>query len=308
MKNILVQGAGAIGCYFAATMALADYNVTLCVRDHQKAAYIREHGLALTDIRDGSTRRARVQVLECERIAEARPDLALLSVKAFDTAAAAAQLAQVPGNFPVVSLQNGFGNREALLAHFPAERIMLSIVYVGSRPAEEPGSMIWSGPGRVIFAPLTDDAMAVAEKVAATMSGAGLEAHPLKEAELSHILWEKLIVNSVVNTLASIYGVVNGKLPFIAEAAPKWNALIEEGVAVANAYGADLTCDYMQMRMREVCRHSAGNRCSMLEDVLHGRRTEIDQINGVICALGEQKGIPTPMQAEIRDIIKKLTE
>ncbi len=306
--KILVSGAGAIGCLFGGALALAGHEVCLYVRHADKASYIRDNGLVLSDIYTGEDVKVRVSV--CEDPREFSPDICLLCVKAYDTEAAAAQLAAVDGDFPVISLQNGVGNQEALARHIALERLLLSIVYVGSRPAGEPGHMIWSGPGKVILAPADASAMAAAEEAARLLClpQLNIRAKAVTEAELRHILWEKLIVNSVVNPLTAIYGVVNGKLLEMAETVDLAAQLIAEAVAVANRRGAGLTVAGLQERVREVCHDSATNRSSMLVDVNEGRRTEIDYINGAICRIAAEEGLSAPTHELVWRKIRELTD
>ncbi|HYG55245.1 MAG TPA: ketopantoate reductase C-terminal domain-containing protein, partial [Burkholderiales bacterium] len=47
-------------------------------------------------------------------------------------------------------------------------------------------------------------------------------------------------------------------------------------------------------------------RPSMAQDVLKGRRTEIDAMNGLVARKGEEIGLPAPTHARITAIIKRI--
>ncbi|HZF81871.1 MAG TPA: 2-dehydropantoate 2-reductase N-terminal domain-containing protein, partial [Burkholderiaceae bacterium] len=109
--EVLVMGAGAVGCYVGGCLAAAGVPVTFVGRPRVLEA-LAAHGLTLTD-RDGACHRVRAADLRLAVSVPAgmRPALVLLSVKSGATAAAAAELAAaLPAGTPVVSLQNGIGN------------------------------------------------------------------------------------------------------------------------------------------------------------------------------------------------------
>ena len=88
--------------------------------------------------------------------------------------------------------------------------------------------------------------------------------------------------------------VKNGVLP---EIPPAWElavAAATEALAVARASGIELNVD-LATRLREVCTATAANRSSMLQDVLSGRRTEIEALNAQVTARSESHHIPTPV-------------
>ena len=63
-----------------------------------------------------------------------------------------------------------------------------------------------------------------------------------------------------------------------------------------------------QRRLRpEQIRHlGAPGRPSLLQDVIKGRRTEVDMLNGHVVAKGKELGVPTPMNEAIVDVMKAL--
>jgi len=67
--------------------------------------------------------------------------------------------------------------------------------------------------------------------------------------------------------------------------------LAREAAAVAGAAGVTLPFEDPVAYVESVCRNTAANRSSMLQDVEAGRRTEIDSINGIIAAVGKAHGV-----------------
>lgn len=123
-----VFGAGAVGCYFGAKLALAGAPVTLIGRPAHVDA-VRERGLWL----DSAGRRTAVRLqadVSPEPVRDAQ--LVLLCVKSSDTAEAARAIApRLAAGATVVSMQNGVDNVERARAAAPALDPVAAVVYVG---------------------------------------------------------------------------------------------------------------------------------------------------------------------------------
>jgi len=72
---------------------------------------------------------------------------------------------------------------------------------------------------------------------------------------------------------------------------------VEEAATVSRGKGIALPYASAAARAEEVCRQTAENSNSMLQDVLGRRRTELAAINGAIVREAEVLGIPTPLNA-----------
>lgn len=119
--NVLIIGAGAIGSLVGGKLALAQQQVTLVGRP-PFVEQVRARGLQLTDEQGTHTirkLRAAASMLEAYDRSQSAFDLAIFTVKSYDTAAAIAELQQAladTGAPPpaLLSLQNGVGNEEIL--------------------------------------------------------------------------------------------------------------------------------------------------------------------------------------------------
>jgi 2-dehydropantoate 2-reductase len=143
--KILVIGAGAIGSLVGGKLALAGEAVTLAGRPRFAAA-VRERGLRLLDEKGEqsiTTIVAAASIAEAVAIQPEPFDLAIFTVKSYDTAIALAELAAAcdAQDRPVrslLSVQNGVGNEEALAATFPATPVIAGSI---TTPASAPSSM-----------------------------------------------------------------------------------------------------------------------------------------------------------------------
>ncbi|MGD9161689.1 MAG: ketopantoate reductase C-terminal domain-containing protein, partial [Desulfobacteraceae bacterium] len=125
---------------------------------------------------------------------------------------------------------------------------------------------------------------------------------------VDELIWSKLIVNVGINALTAITGLKNGRLPEYEGSLAIIKEAVTEAVAVSKAKNINLAFDNPLEKVLEVCRNTAGNIASMLQDVINKRPTEVDFINGAICKQGEKEGIPTPVNRILTDLVKTIQE
>jgi 2-dehydropantoate 2-reductase len=298
--KVCVIGCGAIGSLFAAHLArLEGVEVFAYDRFAEHIDAIHARGLRISGEADFTSRpRATVKALEIPRC-----DYGLLATKSTHTHAAIADTAHLfDDNSAVCSVQNGIGNEEIIAGRvkyvirgttFPAGHVV------------EPGHVgfdiqgdTWIGP----FEP-SGTPMAKVEELAALLTRAGLRTHAMDDARGAQ--WTKLIFNAGTNPVGALTGLHHGAATFFEPTGALFGALIEEGMAVATAMGIVLRED-----PRELVRYAANapgrHKASMLQDVLARRPTEVDFVNGAIARLGEQHGVPTPLNRAVWALVKGL--
>ena len=77
-----------------------------------------------------------------------------------------------------------------------------------------------------------------------------------------------------------------------------------EAYQVATAEGVDMSFFDCGPELKRVLEATAANRCSMLQDVMAGRITEIDSLCGEVVRRGEELGIPTPLNQQLLTLVK----
>jgi 2-dehydropantoate 2-reductase len=287
--RVLVLGTGAIGSLLAARLARAGAaDVTIAGTWAEALATIRRDGITVKD--DTGRWSARVATAALSDVGQA--DFVLVLVKSPRTAAVAetAARALAPGGM-IVTLQNGLGNREVLAAVAGADRVAIGVTTLGATLL---------GPGRVRAAPGgivigAADAGPLARLVHA-LQAAGMETEAMPD--IGRLVWRKLAASCSINPVAALLGVANGVLVSSAESRERLTAAAREVGAVAAAKGIDLQEDAVALAMT-VASRTAGNRCSMLQDLDRGAPTEIDALCGAIVAEGQAVGVPTPVNAAL---------
>jgi 2-dehydropantoate 2-reductase len=107
------------------------------------------------------------------------------------------------------------------------------------------------------------------------------------------VLWLKLAVNCAINPLSALHDCPNGEVPERAGAI--FDPLLAELHALLSSEGVSLSLAELRERILAVIRATASNSSSMRQDVLAGRRTEIDFILGHAWRSARQAGLSTPV-------------
>lgn len=123
--------------------------------------------------------------------------------------------------------------------------------------------------------------------------------------ELPTILWQKLIVNCVINPLTAINRIANGELADD-KFQQQLQVIVQEVITVAHLEGINLECELMVNKVNAVIKSTAKNYSSMYQDLTNNRTTEIDFINGYVCELAQRNNIDVPANQSLVSQIKKL--
>ena len=299
--ELLIIGAGAMGGLFGALLA-PHAAVSLLTTNQEHAAVMGGHGLTLVDL-DGATRRVPVRVLTDPQDYGRRADVVLVCTKTRATAQAAATARDLlAADGLALTLQNGLGNLEQLVAAVGAQRAAAGVTSQAATLLA-PGRVRHAGSGPTVLGipPGREEAITA---VAGLFTRAGLETRISDDVD--SLLWSKLIVNVGINALTALLRVPNGVLAQTPECDLLMARAVAEAVAVARALGIGLDCERQLERVREVCARTAGNRASMLQDILRGRPTEIDAINGAVVARGRAAGVDTPVNLLLTQLVQAL--
>jgi 2-dehydropantoate 2-reductase len=228
-------------------------------------------------------------------------DLAIIFVKSHQTEMAASIAKQLlaPDGL-ALTLQNGLGNLEVIARVVGEDRAVQGVTSHGATLLG-PGRVRHAGRGPTHLA-LTPQTERRVRAVAELFRQAGFEVH--LSDDLDSIIWGKLVINVGINPLTALLRVPNGALVEIDAARALMRDAVTEAVRVAAAKGIQLPYADPLAQVEAVCRATAENRSSMLQDVLRGAPTEIQAINGAVVHEGLRVGVETPVNALIVRFIK----
>jgi 2-dehydropantoate 2-reductase len=319
IQRIGFFGAGAIGSVLGGSLTRAGRDVTLIDQWPTHVEAMRTTGLRLSGTMGEHVVPVKaVHLHEAQAITEPF-DVAFVSVKAYDTewATALALRYLQPEGF-VVAAQNGLPDeRVAAVAGRP--RTVGCVITIGAG-LYDPGHAIRTDRNAVGFkiGELDGKESARARELVAIMD-------PVIPTRLTANLmgerWSKLAANSMANALCGLSGY--GSLEVRTLAGPRRVAthLAAEAIRVGRAAGYEVepifglpaqrfvdaaegrNVEAFERDMAAGAAGLAGGRPSLLQDVMRGRRTEIDDINGVVVREGARLRVPTPVnEAIVREV------
>ena len=283
------MGSGGVGGYFGVKLLRAGVEVTMVARGPHLEA-MRRSGLTIRSAVEGESVVRPTVVERLERVA--RADAVLFCVKSFDTEDAAARLWSILGpDTPVLSLQNGVDNEDKIDAVLGAGRAMGGVAQVFAI-IEAPGVIKHQAAGRIIFGEMDGRVSERGERLRDAFARAEVPVELSKG--IRRALWEKyLLICAVAGTTA----VTREPLGVIRETPPTWllfRELVTEVTALARASGVDMPDDTVDQIMKFASGIPPANRASLAQDLLQGRRLELEAIHGHASRLGERLGVPTP--------------
>jgi 2-dehydropantoate 2-reductase len=259
---------------------------------------INRNGLRLTGLSDITVRiKARTNPAEippCE--------FGIIAAKTMHTRPAMEATAKIFRDGAVCSVQNGLGNEEVIAEYVP--RVILGTTFPAGH-ITAPGVVNHDTGGQTRIGPFPPKPASMEEVrlLADTLNRGGADVVAMEDARGA--LWTKVIFNSASNAMGALTRLPHGVACDQPGVRRVMRELVNEGKAVAAALGIKLDSD--PDKMIDYGREKAYQHPpSMLSDVLHKRQTEVDALNGGIAAFGAQTGVPTPLNAAMRDIIKGL--
>jgi len=293
----LIVGTGAMGSLFAARLAGAGHDVTMLGAWKEGLESIRSDGVRFIDA-EGREHRLAVHATDDPReCAGAR--YALVLVKAWQTERAALQLAEclAPDGL-AVTLQNGIGNREALIQSLGPGRVALGVTTTGATLLG-PGQVKAGGEGL-----LSIERNPSLGPLAEALKSANFNIQIVEDAR--SLIWGKLVINSAINPLTALLRVPNGELLERPSARELMRTLAHETAQVARAEKIELPFPDPAAAAEDVARRTATNRSSMLQDVQRGAPTEIDAICGAIVQIAQRHHIPAPANRTCWQLVRAL--
>ena len=301
MMKIAIIGAGAMGSIFGAMLSGAA-DVFLVDPFAEHIMEINANGLI---VEGGNNSKEKYNVTACTdtSIIKSRVDLAIIFTKSYATAQAAQTALSILDERGIaLTLQNGLGNLEIIAGIVGDDRAVAGVTSHGGTMVC-PGVVRHAGTGPTHIAGNKRNREAV-KRVVETFNSAGIETDI--SDNLDGLIWGKLIINVGINALAAILQVENGFLEKTVAVEKLMARAVSEAVNVADALKIKLPYETPLEQVKKVCRDTAGNRASMLQDILKGARTEVGVINGAIVEKGREMGIPTPYNIFLSEIIEAL--
>lgn len=297
--RVLIYGAGALGQALGCLLAANGCKVNLILRD-RFIGPVSDKGLSVSGIfGDYHVDAGKIEASSTlDPVLERNFDYVIITTKSYDTDGAIEDIRRLSDkDCIIVSMQNGCGNLEKIVASFGDERALAARVITGFEISE---------PGKVIIT-ATADAIHIggsrvgeipdaAVKLAQEINKSGLPCESTDNVQRD--LYAKLLFNCALNPLGAILGVHYGVLADNDETRKIMNRVISETFDVIKALGGTTPWSsaeeyqrfFYEKQIPVVYKH----RPSMLQDIENGKRTEVEALTGYVTTQGRKHGLPTP--------------
>jgi 2-dehydropantoate 2-reductase len=284
------MGTGGVGGYYGGMLAHAGNEVTFVARGAHLVA-IQERGLEVhTQGQTISIAPARA----VESPADAgEVDLALFTVKTYDTETAAQALKPAVGpNTSVLTLQNGIDSVDLLSAALGADRVLAGVTFVASGVAE-PGVIQENGFSRkIVVSEPNGGTSARVEEIARVFKAAELDVEVRTDGRQA--IWEKFALLAPHATVTASVLLPIGQIFSVPEAVELYRSLIREFVQVATATGVTLPPDTEEKIITNFKGAPPGQTSSLQRDFAAQRRVELEYITGTVVRRARALGLATP--------------
>lgn len=322
IEKVAVVGAGAIGGITAAFVSRAGWDVELVCKHERIVRACGARGLHISGVRGEHT--IRVPAVRTLDELSGPKDVVLLATKATDLAEAAPALKPLLApEGVVVSLQNGICE-DALAAVLGRQQVVGCVTGWGAT-MHGPAELEMTSTGEFVVGELDRELRPRLEPIREML---GVVVPTRISRNIMGELYSKLIVNSCINSLGALSGLPLGKLLALRPAREIFLAIMREAMTVAAAMdlrvepGGGGKLNFYEFledrgRLADLRRHLMIRvigfkyrriRSSSLQSLERGRPTEIEFLNGYICAQGREHGVPTPVNDEVVALIKQIEE
>ena len=293
------MGSGGVGATFGARLASAGCDVSFVARGRHLAA-IRERGLRVESPL-GNLHLRDVQATD-DPATISGADLVLLSVKLWDTEAAAQAIKPLVGpDTVVISLQNGVVKDELLSRVLGSEAVAGGVCYIAAGIAE-PGLVRHTGTmARLVFGERNGRRSDRLSRFAAACESAGID-HEIS-ADIDRTTWEKFVFLVGMSGSTATMRMPIGRIRDNPNARAFLRDTMAEVEAVARAEGIALAPDYTANRLAFCDQLPPAMSSSMAGDLERGSRLEVPWLSGDVVARGARLHIPTPCNRAVTDIL-----
>lgn len=289
--RIVVLGAGAIGTLYGARLSAAN-DVTLVGR-REHVDRVVEAGVRITGLEEATYR-----VKAATDVDAIEPNtVVLLTTKVTGSEAAIRPIVdRLAPDTVIVCLQNGLRSEDIVRAAVGGRCLVVRAITHFGATFDGPGVVALRAAGYTSIAPGPRSS-----EIARTLTACGLDGRVSED--MNEEIWRKLIFNCVVNPLTAI---ARKEVGWIADERlnPFKRLVIDECLRVAREDGVALAGDFVRI-VNDTFRPSH-NLSSMHQDLLKGRPTEIDYLNGAVVELGRRHGIACPVNEALVSTIKAL--
>ena len=219
-------------------------------------------------------------------------DVIILCLKSFNIASAVNKIAKyISPHCIIILAHNGMGTFEGVVNLLPCQQVILAMLTTHGCLRKAPLAITHTGLGQSDIGLLSGELSLSLQAQLTSQLNAALPQVSFHQ-DIVKKQWLKLAINCVINPITAINDIENGEVNN-ERFTEQITSILTEITEVSQAEKINLALTDLQVMVHKVAQATAKNSSSMRSDVLAGRSTEIDYINGYIHRLGKKNNVAT---------------
>lgn len=285
MANVLICGLGAVGLTYAVRFR-DKCNLRILVDKERYERYMNSK-----PVFNGFEQNFEY-VLPDEMAFKA--DLIIIATKFQGLESAVKNIKNFVGsNTRIISLLNGISSEEIISRSYPDARVLKSY-FIGHSAVRSGNSVTQDGVGEIV--------MEYDRAATEILDECGIN-YSIPE-DIDYALWLKFTMNIFSNQTSAVLKMTFGELKRNKKFREMARKIIREVRQIAEVRGIKNLENLESDAMAALDRMCDEGKTSMHQDILAGRKTEVDMFAGEVIKLGNEYGIPTPYNQVLYDLIK----
>jgi 2-dehydropantoate 2-reductase len=298
--RIVVMGAGGVGGFFGAKLAVAGNDVTFIARGRHLAA-LRERGVQV----ESGTGAMHVAEPSATDSLEGMPavDVVMFCVKLWDVESAARQIAASLGERGVViPFQNGLASHEILNRFVGPDRVLGGVAYIAAT-IRAPGVIAHTGTmARLRVGAFPGGPTTRADEFAAVCREAKIDVEV--SPDIRRALWEKFCFLAAFAGCTCIARQPIGVVRADPDLRATFEGAVQEAWSIGRTLGVPLADDYVKAQLTAIDMLPAEMKASMLHDLEAGRRLEAPWLSGAVVKMATEAGLTAPVSRALYAAVK----
>lgn len=299
INSISAIGLGAIGCTYYSKLYDYNPNIIKIVAGGERGLRYKKNGFVINGKKYDFT-----YVNPEEKCSPA--DLVIISVKSTQLAQALCDIKNHIGkNTIIISLLNGITSEKIIGEYFKTDNIIYSLC-IGDSNRDE-NRVDFSDMCHINFGEEKNDVYSENVKAVKELFDRSKINYNIP-LDMIHELWWKFMVNVGINQVSAILKSNYGDFKKSGYAKELMNKAMFEVIELSKKAGVNLNEDDLNKWYKRLDSINPNSKTSMCQDIIYGRKTEVDIFAGTVCKLGENYDLDTPINRVFLDIIKAMEE
>ncbi|URZ06894.1 ketopantoate reductase family protein [Clostridium felsineum] len=297
INNISIVGMGAVGCAFGKKLYdLNPENFKVIVDDKRKERYIK-NGFRINGVKYDFKYVSPSDDLE-------KDDLIIIAVKYSQLKEAMDQIRNYVGeNTIILSFLNGISSEEEIGKVYGMDKLLHSFCAVD---AVRKGNEVYtSDKGKVIFGQKENENKYEKIELVKKLFNSAKINYEVPD-NIVYAMWSKFMLNASINPVSALLKANYRVFQENKYARDIMLSVMMEVIKLSEKIGINLKIEETNKWLKVLDQCEPQGKTSMYQDILMGRKTEIDMLSGVVCNLGEKYGIDTPVSKTLFNMIKAI--